>query len=66
MIIKNQLKCTLLFVITIVGILGCNSTPAQSNDSALDVEEEYIDEKYSEEEYSDENASWLAGSWGIT
>ena len=66
MIIKKQLKCTLLFVITIVGILGCNSTPAQSNDSALDIEEEYIDEKYSEEEYIDENANWLAGSWGIT
>jgi len=57
MIIKKQLKCTLLFVITIVGILGCNSTPAQSNDSALDIEEEYIDEKYSEEEYSEEEYS---------
>jgi len=66
MIIKNQLKCTLLFVITIVGILGCNSTPTESKDSALDIEEEYSDEKYSEEEYSDENANWLAGSWGIT
>jgi len=56
MIIKNQLKCTLLFVITLVGILGCNSTPAESKDSVLDIEEEY----------SDENANGLAGSWGIT
>jgi len=56
MIIKNQLKSNLLFVIITVAMLGCNSTSAESNNSVL----------YSEEEYSEENASWLAGSWGIT